>query len=82
MLTTVWVELMTDPSLLNLRKRVATRDVRLIAAGSLFLGAFIGRAILAAVGYPGTLGVAVGLRVLISLSWAFVDTKNFASART
>lgn len=80
-LTTVWVELMTDPSLLNLRKRVATRDLRLIAAGSLFLGAFIGRAILAAVGYPGTLGVAVGLRVLISLSWAFVDTKNFASAR-
>ncbi|EAU81393.2 hypothetical protein CC1G_05223 [Coprinopsis cinerea okayama7 len=74
-LTTVWVELMTDPSLFNLRQKVISRDLRLIAASSLFLGAFIGRAILAQIGYAGTLGVAVGLRVLISIAWAFVRSK-------
>ncbi|KAH6891869.1 hypothetical protein BKA70DRAFT_1119340 [Coprinopsis sp. MPI-PUGE-AT-0042] len=70
-LTTVWVELMTDPGLFNLRKRVVSRDLRLIAASTLFLGAFVGRAILAPLGYAGTLGVAVGFRVLIAISWGF-----------
>ncbi|RXW13328.1 hypothetical protein EST38_g12522 [Candolleomyces aberdarensis] len=74
-LTTVWVELMTDPSLLKIHKKVLSRDHRLIAAVSLFLGAFIGRAILAALGTAGTLGVGVGLRVLIALSWVFVPQK-------
>lgn len=74
-LTTVWVELMTDPGLFNLRKKVMSRDLRLIAASTLFLGAFVGRAILAQLGYAGTLGVAVGLRVLIAISWGFVGMK-------
>ncbi|TFK25370.1 hypothetical protein FA15DRAFT_668595 [Coprinopsis marcescibilis] len=74
-LTTVWVELMTDPSLFNLRRKVVSRDLRLIAAGALFLGAFVGRAILAEIGYAGALGVAVGLRVLIAIGWAFVKAK-------
>lgn len=74
-LTTVWVELMSDPSLFRLRQRVMTRDHRLIAAGSLFLGAFTGRAILGQIGTGGTMGVAVGFRVLITLSWIFVPSK-------
>jgi hypothetical protein len=74
-LTTVWVELMTDNGLFNLRKRVVSRDLRLIAASTLFLGAFVGRAILAPLGYAGTLGVAVGMRVLIAISWGFVGIK-------
>ena len=74
-LTTVWVELMTDPSLWKIWKKVPTRDLRLIAASALFLGAFVGRAILAALGYAGTLGVAVGLRMLIAISWACIDRK-------
>ena len=66
---------MTDPGLLNLRERVKSRDLRLIAAFSLFFGAFVGRAILAPLGYAGTLGVAVGFRILIAISWGFVDVK-------
>ncbi|KAJ3509999.1 hypothetical protein NMY22_g16112 [Coprinellus aureogranulatus] len=75
-LTTVWVELMTDPKLLNIKRRVISRDLRLIAAFSLFLGAFLGRAILAQLGTAGTLGVGVGLRVLVAFSWIFVPTKK------
>ncbi|KAL0566241.1 hypothetical protein V5O48_015773 [Marasmius crinis-equi] len=75
-LTTVWVELFTDPSLFNLRKKVITRDHKLIAAGSLFIGGFVSRAILAEVGPSGTLGIAVGFRCLIALSWLFVPAKK------
>jgi len=71
-LTTVWVELMSDPKLFRLRHRVLTRDHRLIAAVSLFLGAFVGRAILAQLGTAATLGVGVGFRMLITFSWIFV----------
>ncbi|PPR02260.1 hypothetical protein CVT24_011609 [Panaeolus cyanescens] len=74
-LTTVWVELVTDPGLFKLRKRVMTRDHRFIAAGALFLGAFVGRAILAKVGTAGTMGISVGFRVIIALSWMFVPGK-------
>lgn len=73
-LTTVWVELVTDPGLFR-RKCVMSRDHRLIAAFSLFIGAFVGRAILAKLGTAGALGVAVGFRVLISLQWIFVASK-------
>jgi len=75
-LTTVWVELMTDPKLFSVRHRVPSRDVRLLAAGALFLGAFVGRAILAPLGYAGTLGVAVGFKVLIAGWWLLIrDTR-------
>lgn len=74
-LTTVWVELMSDPRLFRFRQRVMTRDHRLIAAVSLFLGAFTGRSILAQIGTAGTMGVAVGFRILITLSWIFVPSK-------
>lgn len=80
MLTTVWVELMSDPRLFTIRQRVMTRDHRLIAAGALFLGAFTGRAILGQIGTAGTMGVAVGFRVLITLSWIFVPSKKTARA--
>ncbi|KAF9255571.1 hypothetical protein L218DRAFT_1081783 [Marasmius fiardii PR-910] len=74
-LTTVWVELMTDPSLFNLRQKVITRDHKLIAAGSLFIGGFASRAILAKIGPGGALGVAVGFRILITFAWLFVPAK-------
>jgi uncharacterized membrane protein YoaK (UPF0700 family) len=75
-LTTVWVELMTDPRLFRLKQKVMSRDHRLIAAVSLFLGAFVGRAILFKLGTGGTLGVGVGFRVLICFSWIFVPSKK------
>jgi hypothetical protein len=66
---------MSDPRLFRLKERVLTRDHRLIAAVSLFLGAFAGRAILAQVGTAGTMGIAVGFRILITFSWIFVPGK-------
>jgi len=74
-LTTVWVELMSDPRLFKLHQRVMSRDHRLIAAVALFLGAFVGRSILGQIGTASTLGVGVGFRVLITLSWVFVPSK-------
>jgi hypothetical protein len=74
-LTTVWVELVTDPGLLHIRKRVMSRDHRLIAAGTLFIGAFTSRAILAKLGTAGALGVGTGFRVLLTLLWLFVPPK-------
>ncbi|KAF9041299.1 hypothetical protein BJ165DRAFT_1488351 [Panaeolus papilionaceus] len=74
-LTTVWVELFTDPGLFKISKRVTTRDHRFLAAGSLFLGAFVGRAIVAQIGAAATMGISVGLRILIALSWIFVPNK-------
>ncbi|KIY72894.1 hypothetical protein CYLTODRAFT_343161 [Cylindrobasidium torrendii FP15055 ss-10] len=75
-LTTVWIELMTDPKLFDFKHMVKTRDHKLIAASALLFGAFVGRAILAAIGTPGALGVACGFRVLITLSWLVVPAKK------
>jgi hypothetical protein len=74
-LTTVWVELVTDPSLLHIRKRVMSRDHRLIAAITLFFGAFTSRAVLAKLGTAGALGVGTGFRVVFTLLWLFVPPK-------
>lgn len=67
---------MTDPNLANVKRRVASRDLRLVIAFSLFFGAFVGRAILAQLGTAGTLGVGVGMRVLVSFAWVFVPRKR------
>ncbi|KAF8916875.1 hypothetical protein CPB85DRAFT_1215963 [Mucidula mucida] len=75
-LTTVWVELVNDPKLFQFMHKVKTRDHKLIAASALFLGAFVGRALLGAIGAPGALGIACGVRVIIMLSWIFVPKKK------
>jgi len=75
-LTTVWVELVTDPRLFNIRQKVITRDHKLIAAVALFGGAFVARAILAtSIGAAGALGVGAGVRVLIALAWIVIPGK-------
>jgi len=74
-LTTVWIELMGDP-LLFARKRVPSRDHKLIAASALFIGGFVSRAILDKIGAAGALGVGTGLRLLITFSWLFVPGKQ------
>ncbi|KAJ8522642.1 hypothetical protein ONZ45_g819 [Pleurotus djamor] len=74
-LTTVWVELMTDPRLFSFRHSVRTRDHKLIFASSIFIGGFTARAILHQIGAAGTLGVATGIRLLITLAWLFVPGK-------
>ena len=75
MLTTVWCELMADPKLFTLNRRVISRDHKLIAIGVLFLGGFVGRALLDAIGAAGALGIGAGLRALIALWWLFVPGK-------
>ncbi|KAI0827006.1 hypothetical protein BC628DRAFT_1370319 [Trametes gibbosa] len=80
-LTTVWCELMADPKLLNFRQRVVTRDHKLIAIVALFLGGFVGRAIIDASGAAATLGVGTGMRVVIAIWWLFVPGKQSKSGK-
>lgn len=75
-LTSVWCELVADPKLLNLKKRIISRDHKLLAISGLFLGAFASRAILAEIGSAGALGVATGIRVFLAFGWLFVPSKS------
>jgi hypothetical protein len=79
-LTTVWCELMADPRLFSGR-RVASRDLKVIAVSALFVGGFCSRAILQAIGSPASLGIGTGIRVLIALSWFFVPGKRAAAPK-
>ncbi|GLB42938.1 putative protein of unknown function (DUF1275) [Lyophyllum shimeji] len=74
-LTTIWVELMSDPRLFKLREKVASRDHKVLGAVALFLGGFMGRALVGKIGSAATLGVAVGIRILIAISWIFIGGK-------
>ncbi|KAG6857240.1 hypothetical protein H0H87_007659 [Tephrocybe sp. NHM501043] len=74
-LTTVWVELVSDPRLFKLRQKVVSRDHKLFAAVALFAGSFVGRALLGKIGSAGTLGIGVGFRLLIAMSWIFIGGK-------
>ncbi|KAH9077920.1 hypothetical protein EDB83DRAFT_2346989 [Lactarius deliciosus] len=79
-LTTVWCELMADPKLFVLRP-VTTRDHKILGIAALFVGGFCSRAILQAIGSPASLGIAAGLRVLIALSWFFVQAKRTTATK-
>ncbi|KAI5118466.1 hypothetical protein M0805_003727 [Coniferiporia weirii] len=74
-LTTVWCELMADPKLFR-RHFVITRDHKFLAVLALFLGGFVGRAILDQIGSAGAFGVGTGIRFLIALGWLFVPAKK------
>ena len=65
---------MADPALFDWR-RVSTRDRKLIAAFSVFLGGFAGRALVDQIGAAGALGVGAGIRFLVGLGWIFVPSK-------
>lgn len=79
-LTTVWCELMTDPRLFS-RRRVASRDHKVVGVSALFVGGFCSRAILQAIGSPALLGIGTGMRVLIAFSWFFVPGKGAAASK-
>ncbi|THH08836.1 hypothetical protein EW145_g2442 [Phellinidium pouzarii] len=74
-LTTVWCELLSDPKLFR-RGFIITRDHKFLAIFALFLGGFIGRAILDQIGSAGAFGVGTGIRLLIALGWLFVPAKK------
>ena len=71
---------MADPKLLNFRQRVISRDHKLIAIVALFLGGFVGRAIIDAVGAAGTLGVGTGMRVVIAGDLFILGAKGGGTA--
>ncbi|OAX43146.1 hypothetical protein K503DRAFT_821196 [Rhizopogon vinicolor AM-OR11-026] len=75
-LTTTWCELMADPKLFDIRRMVISRDHKIMAIGSLFLGGFAGRALLDKIGSAGTLGIGTGIRLIISAWWLFVPEKK------
>lgn len=75
-LTTTWCELMADPKLFDIRRIVISRDHKILAIVSLFLGGFIGRVLIDIVGSAGTLGIGAGIRLLISIWWVFVPEKK------
>jgi hypothetical protein len=75
-LTTIWIELMSDPRLFKLRQHIASRDHKALTIITFFIGAFCGRALTAKVGAATSLGIGVALRVLISISWIFVPSKT------
>ena len=66
---------MADPKLFQLRLGVISRDHKLIAIVALFLGGFVGRALIDAIGSPGTLGIGTGMRLFIAAWWLFVPAK-------
>ena len=70
-LTTIWCELAADPKLFE-RRRIRSRDHRLIAASCIFLGAFLGCALINQIGAAGALGVGTGIRFLIAVAWMMV----------
>ncbi|KAG1733149.1 hypothetical protein EDB19DRAFT_1911728 [Suillus lakei] len=75
-LTTTWCELMADPKLLDIRRLIASRDHKILTIAFFALGGFVGRALLDKIGSANTLGIAAGIRLVISVWWLFVPEKN------
>ncbi|KAG2129653.1 uncharacterized protein EDB93DRAFT_1323428, partial [Suillus bovinus] len=71
-LTTTWCELMADPKLFHIRRIVISRDHKIMAIASLFLGGFIGRVLIDSIGSAATLGIGTGIRLIISIWWLFI----------
>jgi len=73
-LTTVWCELMADPKLF-VRRAVISRDHKILAVFALFVGGFVGRAIVdSPIGGAGAFGVGTGFRVIAAISWFWVPS--------
>jgi hypothetical protein len=66
---------MADPKLFDIRRMIISRDHKIMAIGSLFIGGFAGRALLDRIGSAGTLGIGTGIRLVISAWWLFVPEK-------
>ncbi|TYJ53051.1 hypothetical protein B9479_006330 [Cryptococcus floricola] len=69
-LTTTWVEIFNDPLLFSFHY-TPSRDIRIMGALAVFLGAFVARAILDASSSAGVVGVLAGLR-MVQLGWWFL----------
>jgi hypothetical protein len=67
---------MADPKLFDIRRNVISRDHKVIAIVSLFLGGFVGRVLIDSVGSAATLGIGTGIRLMISVWWLFIPAKQ------
>ncbi|KAJ6491296.1 hypothetical protein C8R47DRAFT_445518 [Mycena vitilis] len=74
-LTAVWIELMADPQLF-FRRKIASRDHKMVALGALFGGALVARVLLSQMGAPAALGFGAGVRLLVAAGWLFVRGKG------
>ncbi|KZT10414.1 uncharacterized protein LAESUDRAFT_694050 [Laetiporus sulphureus 93-53] len=73
--TTVWCELMADPKLFQLNHWVISRDHKIIGIIFLFVGGFVGRALIDAIGSASALGIGCGIRIIIAIWWLFIPAK-------
>ena len=80
MLTTVYSELVAQKDLFTFRRRVSSRDHRILSIALLFFGGFSGRAIIQTAGAPTALGMGTGIRLIITLWWLFVPEKEQGKA--
>jgi len=69
-LTTTWVEIFNDPSLFALRS--PSRDVRVAGVLGVFVGAFIARALLGAIGSGGTIAILCAFRAVQAVWWGII----------
>ncbi|KAJ7484400.1 hypothetical protein FB451DRAFT_1028032 [Mycena latifolia] len=75
-LTALWVELVTDPQLFQVRRKIASRDYRVLALVALFAGAFGARLLVDKMGAAATLGFGAGIRLFVAAAWFFVRGKG------
>jgi len=73
-LTTVWCELMAEPKLFR-ASLVRSRDLKVAAVSALFVGGFVGRALLDKLGDGTTFAIGAGFRVIVALMWFLVPGK-------
>lgn len=71
-LTSIWVQVISDPVLFRFKNIYKQRDYKFLAIFSLFCGGFVGRVLTGTIGPAGTLGIGAGFRVFIAGSWMFV----------
>nr|VWO99585.1 Polyamine oxidase (EC [Ganoderma boninense] len=80
-LTTVYSELVAQKDLFTFRRRVLSRDHRVLSIALLFFGGFSGRAILQSASAAAALGVGAAVRLVITLWWLFVPGKEQGKPR-
>ncbi|KAI6131447.1 hypothetical protein EDD16DRAFT_1469738 [Pisolithus croceorrhizus] len=75
-LTSIWCELISEPKLFHLRRGVVERDHKFLTIFCMLFGGFSGRCVLDDVGPAFTLGIAAGLRLVISGWWLLIPKKT------
>ncbi|KZV80261.1 hypothetical protein EXIGLDRAFT_756360 [Exidia glandulosa HHB12029] len=70
-LTTIWVQIVSEPSIIKLNRRMLARDSWLLAVLFVLIGGIVGHALGNTIGDSSTLAMGAGIRVLIAILWLF-----------